>query len=156
MLLIWIESVRGFVQDEHIRIVNDRLGKTGAMTKTFRKGIHALIQDRLQKAHLHDPRHRLLAGVSTQPAQFRAETQKTSHRHIAIHRRVFRQVTNHPLRRDGIGCHVKTADGYFAIRRRNEPGDHSHAGGFPRAIRSEEPEHLSPLNVKGKVVDRYF
>ena len=93
MFLIGIKAVGRFVEHQHLRIMNDRLRQTRAMPITFGKGIDALVQDRLKKAHFDHSIDRLLALVSVQAAQFSAKAEKAANRHININGRVFRQVT---------------------------------------------------------------
>ena len=72
MLLIRVQTVGRLVQHQDFRVVNDGLRETGAVAEAFGKGVHALVQDRLQKAHFHHALDGLFLGVAAQAAQFRA------------------------------------------------------------------------------------
>src|SRR5205807_203538 len=97
VFLVWIQPVRWFIQYQHIRIMDDRLGKTGAVTITFGECVYALIKNRFKKAHFNGAMNRFLPVISAQTTQFRAETQKTPDGHIYIDWRAFRKVAYQSL-----------------------------------------------------------
>ncbi len=84
MLLIGIQTVRRLVQDQIIRVMDDRLSETGAVLIPFGESIHCLVRHRLQETGLDRVLHRLFAVGSAQSAQLRRETQKTINRHIRV------------------------------------------------------------------------
>ena len=45
VLLVWIQTIRRLVQNQHIGIMNDRLSEAGSMAVTFRECFDALVQD---------------------------------------------------------------------------------------------------------------
>ena len=77
VLLIGVESVGRFIEDEDFRIVNDGLGEAGAVTITFRQGVDALSAHPSRK---QVSIARLTASVFARPAhpaQFGGEIAET-------------------------------------------------------------------------------
>jgi hypothetical protein len=93
MFLIWIQAVGRFIQHQHLRIMNNRLRKTGPVPIALRQRLNTLMQHRLQKTGLHDPVHRLLLRLAPHPPQLRRKAKKTVHRHVGVSRRILRQIS---------------------------------------------------------------
>ena len=145
VFLVGVQAVGRFVEHEDVRVVQNRLRQAGAVLVTLGEGVGALVDDRLQEAHLDGAIHGLLARLAAQAAQFRAEAEKAVHRHVRVGGRVLGQVADEFLGRDGILQHVMAADGDAAGRGRDEAREHAHGGGLARAVGPEEAEDLAPF-----------
>ena len=77
VLLVRIEAVGRFVQNQHVRIVDDRLGEAGAVTVTFRERFDALVHDRLEKTHFDHAIDRRFLASPRETAQLGGEIEET-------------------------------------------------------------------------------
>ena len=84
------------------------------------------------------------------------KSQEALHGHVGVSRGVFREIANQPLGRNGVLDHVKPPTRDLALRRRNEPGDHAHGGGFAGAIGPQKTQHFAPLHRKRNMVNGQF
>src|SRR6187402_2013460 len=148
VFLVGIESISWLVEDQHRGIVNDRLRKAGAMTKSFRQRLDALVQNGTEKTHLDYAFDRARFLRSAKTAQLSGEVQKPAHRHVAVGRRIFREVTDEAFHCDRVLLDLESADYDIAFGWWNETGEHPHRGGFAGPIRAEKPEHLATLHVE--------
>ena len=157
VLLIRIQPVRRLVQHQHVGVVNDGLGETGAVAITLGERLDALVQHRFQEAHLDHAVDGLLPRVAAQAADFRREIEEPIHRHVRVGRRVFRQVADQPLA-PRIGCSTmsKPPTVTDAAGRRQEAGDHAHGGGLAGAVGPKEAQHLAPVHRERDVVHGPF
>ena len=73
MLLVGVQPVRGLVQDQNIRVVDDGLGETSAMPVALGKGVHVLMQHGFQEAQIHHAVDGGLPRIATQAADFRGK-----------------------------------------------------------------------------------
>src|SRR6266850_292589 len=58
------------------------------------------------------------------------------------------------FRWDRIQANVVAANAYDASSRRNDAGEATHGGGFPRAVWADQPDDFAGLHGKGKLVYR--
>ena len=156
MLLVWVQAVGRLVQDQNIRVMDDRLRETSAVPIAFGKSIDALVQHRFQEAHLHGAIDGFLFLVAAQAAQFGAKIEEPIDRHVGIGRSIFRQVADEPFGRDRVVNHVESAHQDGACGGGDEAGEHPHRSGFAGAVRPEESEHLPAFNGKGNAVHGPF
>ena len=143
VFLVRIEAVGRFVQDQHVRIVQQGLGQAHPPGKALGQGLDRLIEHGGKLRHLDDPAHGLRpAGAAQAPARA-DEIQKAARRHVGIERRALRQIADAGLGRDGGVPDIVAADDGGARRRRQEAGDHLHGCRLPGAVRAEETENLA-------------
>ena len=152
MLLIRIQPVGGFVQHQHVGIMDQRLSKAGAVTKALGQGIDGLPEHRLQETQVHGATHRLSVCLTRQSAQFRCELEKTDHGHFTVGRRRLRQVADPLLGGNGVFQHVVTTNADPPFGRRDEPGDHAHGGGLAGPVGTEKSQHFAGLDFKRHIV----
>src|SRR3546814_5576032 len=92
------------VENQHLRIVQDRLGQADATLEALGQRLDGLPQHVLQ-LHLGDRGFDPLALVrTTEAADFSDELEKTAHRHVAVAGRAFGQITDLPLGLQGLGA----------------------------------------------------
>src|SRR4030095_6543094 len=84
VFLVGIESIGWLVEDQYCGIVNDRLRKAGAMTKSFRQRLEAFVHNETEKTHLDYAADRARFFRSAKTAQLSGEVQKPAHRHVAV------------------------------------------------------------------------
>ncbi len=97
---------------------------------------------------------RSASSLPEKPRTLAQKRRKRFDRHLRVGRRAFRQEAQHPPCGDAVGLHVVALDARGAGCRDHEPGQHAHRGGFPRAVGTEEAQHLAAPDVEGDVVDR--
>ncbi len=142
VFLIGIEPIGRLVQDQHQRIVQDRLGQTDTTFETLGQGLDGLLGHTLQ---VHRRDHVLHTGIalgSTEAAHFGNEAQESGHAHVFIARRALGEVANQALRLERILGHIPTADPHRTRARRDKAGNHFHRGRFAGAVGAEKAQHL--------------
>ena len=154
VLLIRIESVGGFVENQHLRIVNQRLRQADAAPETLRQGLDDLVDHRAQAQPVDDDVAALAPQLTAQPAHVGDEVQKFADGHLTVARRPFRQIAHASLRRDRSALDVVPADRHLTLGGRNEAGDHPHGRGLAGAVGAQEAEHLSRRDAEVQIVDR--
>ena len=92
VLLVGVQPVGGLIEDQHVGVVDQRLGEAGAVLVAFRQRVDRLVEHVFEKAQLDCAVHRALAGVAAKTAQLGREIEEATHRHVGVARRVFRQV----------------------------------------------------------------
>ena len=78
VFLVWVQPVGRFVQNQDVGIMNDGLGKAGAMAKTFGKCVNTLMKNRFEKAHFHDAIDRFLSSLPRNPLSSAQKPRKPS------------------------------------------------------------------------------
>ena len=97
MLLVRIQAVGGFVEDQHGRIVHDRLGQADAALESLRQRFDGLLEHGVQMQALDHVVEALRAARAGQAAHVGDEGQELPRRHFAIARRAFGQVADDTL-----------------------------------------------------------
>jgi hypothetical protein len=151
VFLVGIEPIGRLVQDEHVGIMNDRLGEAGAVTKAFGKRVNALVEHGFQEAHLHRPVDGPLLGVPSQAAQFCSKAEESMHGHIGVSRGVLRQVPDQRLA--GIGSSTMSNPPTHRARSgRDKSCNHAHGSRFSSAVGAEKAENLASFHGERDVV----
>src|SRR4051812_28832008 len=101
------------------------------------------LADAPQPAALNDVIDPLLSGAAVHLAEPPAEIEVLLHLHFGIERDVFRQVPEALAHLLGLVKDVVAIDRRPAAGGRQVTGEHADGGGFPRAVRPEEADHLS-------------
>ncbi|MCY1437358.1 hypothetical protein D9M71_535160 [compost metagenome] len=154
MLLVGVEAIGRLVEDQHLRIMQDRLSQADAALEALGQGLDGLLADVLQFQLRNDTSNPLAPLDTPEAAHAGDEFEEAAHRHVAIARRAFRQIANLPLGLQRLSLHIETEDARRARRRRQETGQHLHGGGLAGAIRAKEAQHLPLLHSERQVIDR--
>ena len=155
--LFRIQAGRRLVENQHLRVVNQRLRQTHSLPVALRELPAVAVGHVVDARLLHDAVHtggaiRLGHGVAHLDP--RDEGQILAHGHFGIEGRRFRQVPRAALGLDGVREDVVARDDGFAVGRRHVAGEYTHRGGLTGAVRAQESENLTLLYTKGDVVDR--
>ena len=153
MLLVGIESIGGFVEDQHRRIVQDRLREADPVTVSLGEGVDRLVCNVFEVADLHRAGDGIGLRLAGEAADGGGEVQKSGDAHILIGGGVFRQVAEEPLCADRIFFDIAIADGDPAAGEGQKAGDHPHGGGFPGTVGAEEAEHFPFFDREAHPVD---
>ena len=156
MLLVRIEAIGGFIQDQHLRIVNERLGQTDAPPETLRQRFDHLVDDGSERKPVDHHVATSAPQGARQAADIGDEVEEFRARHLAVARGAFRKVAHARLGRHRCPFDVVAAYRHPARGGRDEAGDHAHGRGFAGAIGAEEAQDLARLHGEGKGVDGQF
>ena len=110
------------------------------------------MEHRFEETHLDHAIDRAFLCLAAQASEFRRKAKKSQDRHVGVGRRILRQVADQAFGGKRIVEHVKSAHENLALRRRDESRDHAHGGGFARAVRPEEAEHLAHFHLERHAV----
>ncbi len=154
VLLVGIEPVGRLVHDQDVRVVDQRLREAGAVLVALGKRVDALVEHALEKTQFDRAVDRLFPRRAPETPQLGREVEESVDRHLGVSGRVFRQIADQAPGRQRVLQHVVPADRDSAGSRRNESGHHAHGGGFARAVRPQETQHLAALDRERDVVHR--
>ena len=151
--LVGIETGRRLVHDEHLRVVQQRLGHPDALAKSpgqLSDGLFHHLTERTEGGHFLDParqgRRRHFARLPEEPEQLRRS-------HVRVERAVFRQVAEPAGGFETLLVDVQAGDLGGARAGREIAGQHLHRGGLPGAVRPEKGHDLAPGNREAHVLD---
>ena len=153
MLLVGVEAVGGLIEDQHARVMQDRLGQANAALEALGQRLDALLQHLLQLHLLHRALHALLLLGTAKATYLGDKFKKTTHRHVAVARRTLRQITDLPLGLEGLGLNIAAEDARRAGGRREKAGKHLHGGGFAGPVGAEKAQHFPWLDLERQVID---
>ncbi|CAM5527602.1 hypothetical protein SSTU70S_03289 [Stutzerimonas stutzeri] len=154
MFLVRVETVGGLIEDQHARIVEDRLRQSDAALEALGQCLDGLAEHLLQ-LHLRDRRLDPLAlGRATETAHLGDEFEEAAHAHVAITGRAFGQIADLALGLQRLRLDVVAEDAGAAGGRREEAGQHLHGGGLAGAVRAEKAQHLARLDAERQGIHR--
>ena len=153
MICFGIETGGRLVEDQDVRIVDDRLRQADALPVAFRQ----LRAQSVRHVGDSDARHHLPDSLAPPGGRHaldpRHEIQILFDRHVGIERRGFRQVAGPALGFDRLLEHVEPGDHGLAIGRRHVAGQNPHRRRLAGAVRAQEAEDFAALDAKADVVD---
>ena len=152
LLLVRVQPFRRLVEEQHGRIVQQRLRQRRPPAVALRQRVDRLVAHLREHALLEDRVHPAVALLPGEPAQFREEAQEPRHRHLVVERRVLRHVADLLLRRHRIGPHVDPVHRHRPRRRRQVPRDHPDRRRLARPVRPQHPQHRAFAHLERHVV----
>jgi hypothetical protein len=120
--------MRRLIEDEHIRVMDDALGKAGAVAVALGERVHALIAHPMQEAEVQHAVDGLRFGRPGDAAHLGTEAEEAGHGHVRVERGIFRQIADAALRLLRVFEHVDAADFDAAGGRAEIARDHAHGG----------------------------
>ena len=114
MLLIGVEPVGRLVQNQDLRIVNQRLCQTDTAAKTLGQGFDDLPNHRRKSKPVDDDGAANTPPLAGEAAHVGDEIQELGHGHFAVAGSAFREITH-----AGLGGHRRALD---IVTRRPKPG----------------------------------
>ena len=148
-----IDADRRLIQNQHLRIVHDRLGEPHPLPVALRELRQDHVAILLQGAdldHLVDPPGGRPLVEPPQPAR---ESQVRMGGHVVVERDDLREVADVAAALQRIARHVVLGDEHVTARGHQVAGHHLHGGGLAGAVGSQEADDLALLDVEGDVVD---
>ena len=141
----------GLVEDEHLGIVNERLGDAHALAHTLGERADAAVGAAQQ---VDAPQHLARAALAIAQAAHRGdELQVAERRHVAVEWDVLRQVADAPAHLHAVCEDIVAGDDGAAGSGRHEAGEDAHGSGFAGAVWAQEPGHLAGPGLEGDVPD---
>ena len=103
VLLVRIEAVGRLVEDQHLRVVQQRLRQADAALEALRQRLDDLLEHARQAEARDDVVEPRAAPLAGQAAHVGDEFEEGAHRHFAVARRAFGQVAHAGLGRERLG-----------------------------------------------------
>ncbi len=152
--LVGVQSGRGLIEDEHLGIVDHRLGQADALAVALAKLSDALVFLGIEAAHAHHLGQALADPAIGQALHACRETQVVEHGHVLVQWVVLRQIAD--VAADGLELaqHRPASDMDAARIRCEQAADHLHGGGLPGAVGTQETEHLTGPHHEADAIHR--
>jgi hypothetical protein len=151
--LVGVEAGGWLVQDQHVGIVDKRLGQSYALAVPFRELPDFFALFRAKSHPVNHFSEAVCSGWAFQAMQFSYKFQKFPHIHVQVQGVVLGQIADVPL--DGLGrsldrkpSHEGAAGGGWQIARQ-----HFHGSGFASAVGPQKAHDLAGGYRKTDVVD---
>ncbi len=154
VLLIRIEAIGGLIENQHLGIVQKRLGEAGAMAIALRERIDRLVSDGIEKTSLNRAIDRLRFCRADEIADIGAEFQKADDRHVIVKRCGFGEIADFFLGEERLVEDRVAADFGIARAGGDESGDHAHGRRLPGTIGAEETEDFARFDREREIIDR--
>jgi hypothetical protein len=138
VFLIRIETIGRLIEDQHRRIVDQRLGEADPALEAFRERLDRPVGHVPELDHLDHTIDRVAPFRLAEPAHVGDEGQQAAAGHVAIERRTFRQIADSPFCLDRLPGEIESADARGAVRRFEVAGDNAHGGRFAGPVRAEK------------------
>jgi hypothetical protein len=148
-----IEPGRGLVEEEHRRAVDQPDGDVESPLHAAGVGARRPIGDGRQAEVAEQLLHtaaRLGAPQAVDPG-LQAEVLATGR--VGVHPRALADHADHPPHALRLSPHVQAGDRRAAVVRPRERAQHLHGGGLAGAVRAEEPEDGSRLDLESEPVE---
>ncbi len=147
-----IEADGGLVEDEHLRVAEQRLGEAHSLPLALGEVPDHPLDELVAVGLLRHPLDLDAARLGGDALDRGDEGQVVAHRHLRIERRVLRQVADALLHLERLLEDVEAAHFHAAARRRDHAGEDAHGGGLAGAVGSEEAQDLARLHLEGDVL----
>src|SRR5262249_25575730 len=149
----WIKSDSGLIENEHGRIIEQRLRQANALAIAFRE-----IPDQAALHLLYATEFHYLANftgaLSTRdPLHFADEAQIATDRHLPVQLHVLWQLSDALTYFERLRKDIVAGDHDTAATGRHKSRQDTHCGRFPGTVRSQEPQDLPLLNAEGEIPD---
>ncbi len=116
VLLVGIEPVGGLVHDQHLGVVEDRLGDADAALVALGQGLDRLLEHRTETGPLDRQAHRPGDRIAPQAPQLGDEAEQALGRHLGVERRALGQIAEPLPGLLGLVLHVEAGDARPARR----------------------------------------
>src|ERR1700722_473161 len=152
--LFGIEARGWFIENQHIRVMDNRLRQTHSLAVAFGEFAQQLIfhiRHKTAVAHVVDALFQFGPGQALQLAY---EAQIFDRLHFQVERRSLGQISDSLLYLERLLENIEARDGRGAARGRKEAGKDAHGGRLPSAIGTEESNNLALGYREGNMIDR--
>jgi hypothetical protein len=149
--LFGVEADGGFVQDEHIRIVDHGLRKPHTLLVPLGELADNGFPDRFETATGNDPVQGIGALRTGYTLDLCHELQIPFYGHVFVHWGMLGKIAYSLLYLHRLLKDVETGNGHRSLSSGQEPGDHPHGGGLAGPVGPQESHDLSLLHVEGDV-----
>ncbi len=150
--LFGIQPCGRLIQNQHVRVVDERLRQADALPVTFRQPGTQPIPHVVDSRAFHDRLHPLATLGRRDPLDFGDEPEIFAHRHVGIERRCFREIAGAALCLEGLFGYIESGDDGPALGCRHVPGEDPHRGRLAGAVRTEKAENLAAFDAEAHVL----
>jgi hypothetical protein len=147
-----IESGGGFVENQELRIIEQRARQAQALRLALGEPIHRPIRQRGEVGELRDFGHTALEVDAAQAIGARKKIQVVAHGRVPIRDKMIRHPADAATDFIGILHNVDTAQPHRSAVRQIERGQDPHRRGFARAVRTDQADHLAGRKFEGHAV----
>src|SRR4029077_6855428 len=151
--LLGVESSGGFVENQHVRVVNDGLRQSHPLAVALRKLAQEFVPHIAYRAALAN-----VVGAAAQVGagkafEFADKAEVLGGLHLRVDGRSFGEVADALLDLEGLLDDVEAGHGGSAFRRRQEAGQHTHGRGLASAVGAEKAHNPSLGDFEGDMVN---
>ena len=146
-----VESVGGLVEHQDLGLAQQHAREPEPLAHALRVGLHPAVDGR---AEVGDGQGLLEIGVGPLPAPRLPPQSEVAHAREVGHERRRLDERAEAAELVGAGRHPLAEEPRLARARTDQPQQHPQARGLARAVRAEQPAHLTALHREGQVVDR--
>ena len=154
--LFRIQTYRGLIQNDDLRVAKDRLCQSDSLSVTFGKVPDQTLLHIGDLCHFHDLIDLLLPLFFRNFFQFCHEVQVFSDSHVNIQWRKLRQITDGTLCLLRIFLDIFAIDGHSALRSCQVTRDDVHCRGFTGAVRTKKTVDLTLFHAERKMIYGYM
>ena len=147
-----VETRCRLIEDEDLRVVDQRLGQTRTLPEPLRELADVLLEHRFHPTLLHDPIDARLQTGSGQAPGLSTESQVLVDLHRIVEWVRLGQITDFPPDGDGIFLHIDAINGDSPFGGCDVGSDDFHGGALTRPIGSQEAENLPISDIEGHFV----
>src|SRR6185295_724623 len=151
--LFRVEAGRRLVEDEDVRVVDERLREPHALPVAFRQLAAQAIRHVVDARPLHHRLYALAPLTARHAFDSGDELEILEDAHVGVERRRLGQVPRPAFGLDRLVEDVEAGDNGFALGRRHVAGQYPHRRRLAGAVRAEEAEDLAPLDAEADVLD---
>ena len=151
--LCGIETTRGLIEDQHLRIMEDRAREPDALPVALRQVSNPAVDHFVEAYSLADALHRLTRFLHALESSRIA--QHLPHRHVLIERDPLGQIPQLRLGAQRRGRHGVSIDEHLTFGRRQRAAQHTHRGRFARAVDAQQTHDHPSIDGQVQTVDRH-
>ena len=154
--LVRVQAVGGFVENQHLWIVQECLGEAGPVAVALRERVDRLLGHGIEEAGLDGAFDRVIFFGAFEATDRCAKFEESDDRHVIVERGGLGEVADFGFGLAWVVDDRDPADLGIAGGGRDEAGDHAHGGGFSGAIWSEETKDFALFHGEREMVHGAF
>ena len=152
--MIWIEADGRLVENEKIRLVQERVRQTDPLAIPFGQGTDQFPFDLLETAKFLYIANTLRHAAVWNPFKPRTIVKVFRHSHVVIERDVFGHVAEVRPCLKRLLKDIEPRDGRAARSSWHKAGQNAHRGRFAGAVRSQKSHDFALANFEVQILDR--
>ena len=151
--LLGVEACGRLVENQHVRVVNDRLREPDPLAVAFGEFRAQPVRHVVDSSALHYRLNPLPTFRGRHPFDLRHKGEVFDHAHVGIKRRRFRQIPGPAFGLDWLIENVEAGDNRLALGWRDKAGEDAHRRRLAGAVGPQEAEDFAALHAEADVLD---